>query len=44
MQFYQASSSEMFGGEDDQLLNEESVYSKSPYAISKVFAHEMTKI
>ncbi len=35
----------MFGGEDDQLLNEESVFTpKSPYAVSKVFAHEMTKI
>ena len=45
IKFYQASSSEMFGGEDDQLLNEESVFTpKSPYAISKVFAHEMTKI
>ena len=45
IKFYQASSSEMFGGEDDQLLNEESVFTpKSPYAVSKVFAHEMTKI
>ena len=35
----------MYGGEDDSLLNEESPFTpKSPYAISKVFAHEMTKI
>ena len=45
IKFYQASSSEMYGGEDDSLLNEESPFTpKSPYAISKVFAHEMTKI
>ena len=45
IKFYQASSSEMYGGEDDSLLNEESAFTpKSPYAISKVFAHEMTKI
>ena len=45
IKFYQASSSEMYGGEDESLLNEESQFTpKSPYAISKVFAHEMTKI
>ena len=45
IKFYQASSSEMYGGEDDSLLNEESQFTpKSPYAVSKVFAHEMTKI
>ena len=43
--FYQASSSEMFGGEDNIPLNEESRFDpKSPYAASKVFAHDLTKI
>lgn len=43
--FYQASSSEMFGGGTKEMLNEESKFdSKSPYAASKVFAHELTKI
>jgi len=45
VKFYQASSSEMFGGEDEVLLNEESVfYPKSPYAASKVFSHNITKL
>jgi len=45
IKFYQASSSEMFGGEFDELLNENSTLSpKSPYAASKVFAHHMTRI
>ena len=45
IKFYQASSSEMFGGTAKQKLNEESLFEpKSPYAASKVFAHDMTKI
>ena len=45
IKFYQASSSEMYGGESEELLNEDSLFSpKSPYAASKVFAHNMTKI
>ena len=45
IKYYQASSSEMFGGIDSQFLNEESKFiPKSPYAVGKVFAHEMTKI
>tara|TARA_B100000579_G_scaffold8835_1_gene6632 strand:- start:4800 stop:5837 length:1038 start_codon:yes stop_codon:yes gene_type:complete len=45
IKFYQASSSEMFGGENEEVLNEESLFSpKSPYAASKVFAHNMTQI
>ena len=44
IKYYQASSSEMFGGIDSQLLNENSKFiPKSPYAVGKVFAHEMTK-
>ena len=35
----------MYGGVGKEALNEESVFNpKSPYAISKLFAHEMTKI
>ena len=38
IKFYQASSSEMFGGEDEVTLNEESLFDpKSPYAASKSF-------
>ena len=45
IRFYQASSSEMFGGGSNSKLNEESLLDpKSPYAASKVFAHDMTKI
>ncbi|MDC3242023.1 GDP-mannose 4,6-dehydratase [Acidimicrobiia bacterium] len=45
IRFYQASSSEMFGGGTNSKLNEESLLDpKSPYAASKVFAHDMTKI
>ena len=44
IKYYQASSSEMFGGTDNQFLNENSKFiPKSPYAVGKVFAHEMTK-
>ena len=45
VKFYQASSSEMFGGASKEVLNEKSVFdAKSPYGASKVFAHEITKI
>ena len=45
IKYYQASSSEMFGGIDSNSLNEESKFvPKSPYAAGKLFAHEMTKI
>ena len=45
IKFYQASSSEMFGGTSTELLNENSAFDpKSPYGASKVFAHEITKI
>ncbi len=45
IKFYQASSSEMFGGVSNDSLNEDSIFEpKSPYAASKVFAHNMTKI
>ena len=45
IKFYQASSSEMFGGIDSQKLNEDSKFiPKSPYAASKVFAHQINKI
>jgi len=43
--FYQASSSEMYGGSSKEKLNETSKFeAKSPYAASKVFAHDMTKL
>ena len=45
IKFYQASSSEMFGGEDRVPLNEESVFNpKSPYAASKVFSYNISKV
>ncbi len=45
VKFYQASSSEMFGGEGEVTLTEKSPFDpKSPYAASKVFAHNITKI
>ncbi len=45
IKFYQASSSEMFGGVDSSMLSETSMFNpKSPYAVGKVFAHEMTKV
>ncbi len=45
IKYYQASSSEMYGGVDQSKLNEESKFiPKSPYAVGKVFAHEMTKV
>ena len=45
IKYYQASSSEMYGGATKEKLNEESLFDpKSPYAASKVFAHNITKI
>ena len=45
IKFYQASSSEMLGGGAKEILNESSTFNpKSPYGVSKVFAHDITKI
>ena len=45
IKFYQASSSEMYGGINNKKLNEESLLEpKSPYAVGKLFAHHMTKV
>ena len=45
IKFYQASSSEMYGGANIEKLNEQSKFDpKSPYAVSKLFAHEITKV
>lgn len=45
IKFYQASSSEMYGGAEEIFLNEDTKFDpKSPYAASKVFAHEISKI
>ena len=45
IKFYQASSSEMYGGINNEKLNEESLLEpKSPYAVGKLFAHHMTKV
>tara|TARA_B100001250_G_scaffold99127_2_gene83296 strand:+ start:17731 stop:18768 length:1038 start_codon:yes stop_codon:yes gene_type:complete len=45
IKFYQASSSEMYGGKSKDKLNEDSPFDpRSPYAVSKVFAHNMTKM
>ena len=45
IKFYQASSSEMYGGIDTNTLNEESLFEpKSPYAAGKLFAYNLTKI
>jgi len=44
IKFYQASSSEMFGKTNTPFQDENtSFYPQSPYAVSKLFAHEMTK-
>ena len=44
IKYYQASSSEMYGGVNEELLNEKSKFiPKSPYAVGKVFAHEITR-
>ena len=35
----------MYGGKSREALNEKSIFDpRSPYAISKVFAHNMTKM
>ncbi len=45
IKFYQASSSEMYGGAKKELLNETSLFEpKSPYAAAKVFSHNLSKI
>ena len=45
IKFYKASSSEMYGGTTEELLNEYSVLDpKSPYAASKVLCHNLNKI
>jgi len=45
IKFYQASSSEMYGGGSEIMLNEKSIFDpKSPYAASKVFSHNVTKL
>jgi GDPmannose 4,6-dehydratase len=44
MRFYQASTSEMFGLSNGETLNENSEFKpRSPYAISKLYAHFMAK-
>jgi GDPmannose 4,6-dehydratase len=45
IKFYQASSSEMYGGGAKEMLDESSQFDpKSPYAASKVFSHNITKV
>ncbi len=45
VKFYQASSSEMYGGATKDKLDEKSEFDpKSPYAAAKVFAHNLSKI
>ena len=45
IKYYQASSSEMYGGVNSEPLNEDSLFiPKSPYAAGKLFAHNMTKV
>ncbi len=45
IKFYQASSSEMYGGSSKNSYNENSLLDpKSPYAAGKVFSHNITKI
>ena len=45
IKFYQASSSEMYGGSTKEPFNENSLLDpKSPYAAAKVFSHNITKI
>jgi GDPmannose 4,6-dehydratase len=45
IKFYQASSSEMYGGGVREKLHEKSPFDpKSPYAVSKLFAHDITKV
>ena len=45
IKFYLASSSEMYGGGVKEKLNENSAFDpKSPYAASKMFSHNITKV
>ena len=45
IKFYQAGSSEMFGGLDNEMINIKTPFNpKSPYAASKVFGFDLTKI
>ena len=45
IKFYQASTSEMFGGEDKIAYSEKSNFNpKSPYGVSKLYAHWITKV
>lgn len=45
IKYYQASSSEMYGGKEKKPLDELSNFDpKSPYAAAKLFAHNLTKI
>ena len=45
IKFYQASSSEMYGNESNNIKNEESPFHPtSPYAIAKLYAHWITKM
>ena len=45
IKFYQASSSEMYGGATREYLNEDSKFEpKSPYAAAKLFAYEISKV
>ena len=45
VKFYQASSSEMYGGSSEEPLNEQSPFEpKSPYAAGKLFAHNLSTI
>lgn len=45
IKFYQASSSEMYGGIEKKPLDENSRFiPKSPYAVSKVFANDITRV
>jgi GDPmannose 4,6-dehydratase len=44
IRYYQAGTSEMFGGQSKKKLNEKSIFNpRSPYAVSKVYAHFITK-
>jgi len=45
IKYYQASSSEMYGGKNKELINENTKFDpRSPYAAGKVLAHNITKI
>jgi len=43
--FYQASTSELYGGLDDNILDENSKFNpRSPYAAAKLYAYQLTKL